>query len=86
MWRSLFLAVGVYLVLLGFQCLGIQKFILKADNPPASEPWGIDPRGLMTTRREMAPQPWVPYSLMATGTIVGLYCYSIPKRLSAPAK
>jgi hypothetical protein len=85
MWRALFLAVGAYLVLLGAQCLGVQKFILKPENPQASESW-MDPRGLTTTRRELTPQPWVPYSLMATGTIVCVYCFSIPKRLSGGAK
>jgi hypothetical protein len=81
MWRALFLAIGAYLVLLGGQCLGVQKFVLKPDKPEASESW-LDPRGLMTTRREVIPQPWVPYSLMSTGTIVCVYCFSIPKRLS----
>lgn len=85
MWRALFLAVGAYLVLLGAQCLCVQKFILKPDNPQAGGSW-IDPRGLMASRREVIPQPWVPYSLMSTGTIVCVYCFSIPKRLAGGQK
>jgi len=85
MWRSLFLAVGAYLALLGAQCLGVQKFILKPENPQASESL-FDPRGAMTPRREVTPQPWVPYSLMAAGTIVCVYCFSIPKRLTGGPK
>ncbi len=85
MWRALFLAIGAYLVLLGAQCLGVQKFILKSDTPPASESW-LDPRGAMANRPELTPQPWVPYSLMASGTIVCVYCFSIPKRLTGGSK
>jgi hypothetical protein len=81
MWRALFLAAGAYTVLLGVQCLGVQKFILKPDNPQASDSW-IDPRGLMTSRREVTPQPWVPYSLLSAGTIACVYCFTIPKRLA----
>ncbi len=85
MWRALFLAIGIYMALLGAQCLGVQKFILKPDNPQASEPW-FEPKVLMTPRREITPQPWAPYSLMATGVIVCVYCFSIPKRLTGGGK
>ena len=82
MWRALFLAIGAYLVLLGAQCLGVQKFILKPETAQANESW-LDPRAMMTARREITPPAWAPYSLMATGTIVCVYCFSIPKRLTS---
>jgi hypothetical protein len=81
MWRAFFLAIGAYLVLLGIQCLGVQKFILKPDNVQANDFW-ISPAAAMTPRREIVPPAWAPYSLMATGTIVCVYCFSIPKRLT----
>ena len=43
MWRAFFLAVGVYLILLGAQCLCVEKFVLKDEtgnteiNIPKSE-------------------------------------------------
>lgn len=80
MWRALFLAVGVSLVILGVQCLGVQKFVLKGDAPPTNDIFA-DAKAAVTPRREIVPQPWVPYSLMSTGTVVCLYCFSIPSRV-----
>ena len=34
MWRALFLAVGIYLVILGVECLGVEHVTLKIHDAP----------------------------------------------------
>ena len=84
MWRAFFLAVGTFLLLLGAQCLGVEKFILKsrertnavqlnifAQNPPQ-----------VGSSKSVDPPPWAPWSLISTGTVVCLYSFSIPRRMN----
>jgi hypothetical protein len=79
MWRSMFLAIGVYMVLLGVQCLGVQKFVLK-ETQTVVEPVGVlGEMKAVTSHREYSPQPWVPYSLMTTGVVVCIYTYTLPR-------
>ena len=85
MWRAFFLAVGLYLILLGAQCLGIQKFILKSRQPaqPAQQVIFFAPQQpQLGPQREVAPPPWAPWSLMSTGAVVCLYSFSIPARVN----
>jgi hypothetical protein len=85
MWRAFFLAVGLYLILLGAQCLGVQKFVLKSRQPVVQQP---QPTFLFRSdqpqagpHKELIPPPWAPWSLMSTGAVVCLYSFSIPNRL-----
>ena len=90
MWRTFFLAAGVYLILLGVQCLGIQKFILKAREPVVQQahqtflfrpgPPQVGPQ------KEVVPPSWAPWSLMSTGAVVCLYSFSIPNRMNSGGK
>ena len=46
MWRAFFLAIGVFVVILGVECLGVEKVCLKIrDDPPQAMPWDFaEPR------------------------------------------
>jgi hypothetical protein len=83
MWRAIFLAIGFYLILLGVQCLGVQKFVLTLHEPPKQREPGIlakePPK--QGPKRVLEPPDWAPYSLMSTGAIVCLYSFTIPLRL-----
>ena len=81
MWRALFLSVGVYLVLLGAQCLGVEKFVLNV-HEPAAEAAG-DANAKPGPRKEVVPPPWAPWSLMSTGAVVCLYSFTIPRRAAS---
>ena len=81
MWRAIFLAVGIFLVILGVECLGVEKVNLKArDTPPP-------PTSLFDTQKKVGPQitivppPWAPWSLMSTGAVVCLYSFTLPARV-----
>jgi len=71
MWRSLFLALGAYICLLGVEALAIEKAVLK--KPEDGRPPIID-------REEIVPPEWAPWSLMASGAVVVLYSFTIPRR------
>lgn len=68
MWRALFLAVGIYAVILGVECLLIDKAILASVEG--------QPRG------EFAPPDWVSWSLLSAGAVTMLYSFTIPRRAS----
>jgi hypothetical protein len=79
MWRALFLAIGVFMVILGVQCLGVAKFTMKVrgDPLPVSTPWespGPAPQ------KQIIPAPWAPWSMLVTGAVVCLYSFTLPRR------
>ena len=82
MWRSLFLAMGITLLLLGVQFLGVEKIVLRLhDDPPAPvSPFDNEPK--IPPLIEIRSQPWTPYSLLSTGAIVCLYSIVLPKRFN----
>jgi hypothetical protein len=86
MWRAFFLSAGIFLILLGAQCLGVQKFVLKARQPVVerAERFLFSAQQAQAgPQREVVPPPWAPWSLMATGAVVCLYSFSIPARLNS---
>ncbi len=81
MWRSFFLALGIFLCILGAECLAVQKFVLKARaTAEQSDSWLSSPR--VGPQKEVIPRDWAPWSLMSTGAVVCLYSYTIPRRMA----
>ncbi len=77
MWRAFFWAVGLFTLLLGAQCLMIDKALLRkrvADKP--SLPWA---KAKMRPK-EFVPPDWAPWSLLSLGAITILYSITIPRR------
>ena len=81
MWRSFFLAIGITLIILGVECLGIESVNLKMrDKPPApTSPWDTAPK--VGPNKKLTPQNWAPWSLMSSGIVVCLYSFTIPRRV-----
>ena len=82
MWRSLFLAVGFFLVLFGVQCLGVERMTLKMRDPPVSSGslFGDEPK--LGAQKQLVPPPWAPWSLLSSGAVVCLYSFTIPRRVA----
>lgn len=80
MWKAMFWALGLYIFLLGAQCLVVDRAILaKREVIPSSVPLVGD-----TVRaKEFTPPDWAPWGLFAFGTVTLLYSFTIPKRLGA---
>jgi hypothetical protein len=81
MWKAMFLAIGIFMMLLGVQCLGVSKFTLNLhDSPPApTSLWDSPTEG---AQRTVTPRPWTPWTLISTGAVVCLYCFTIPRRIA----
>lgn len=72
MWRALFLALGFYCCVLGFEALVLEKAVLKPETK----------NGQTLAAREVVPPEWAPWSLLAGGAVVVLYSFTIPKRVA----
>lgn len=79
MWRAFFLAIGFFLMLLGVQCLGLDKVNLKARGEPEPTLFGDTQPG---PQKDLTPPSWAPWSLLSSGAVMCLYSFTIPKRMS----
>ncbi|MFT5523449.1 MAG: hypothetical protein ACI9HK_001395 [Pirellulaceae bacterium] len=75
MWRSLFLAIGICMIILGVECLMIDKAVLSAAEPA---PGAVT----STPNRVVKPYEWAPWSLLSGGTIIIIYSFAIPRRVN----
>ncbi|QDU86676.1 hypothetical protein Pla175_00260 [Pirellulimonas nuda] len=71
MWRSFFLAIGVYCVILGAEALAVQSAQLK---PRTSAGKVVVPAKTVSTPE------WAPWSLLSAGAVVMIYSFTIPAR------
>jgi len=78
MWRAFFLAIGIYMCILGAECLAVETFEMAPDEPPAA---GATPATLFgnppAMRREIVPAEWAPWSFLSAGTVIILYALTI---------
>ncbi|MBN1908597.1 MAG: hypothetical protein JW818_02565 [Pirellulales bacterium] len=84
MWRAFFLAVGVFICILGAECLGVEKVVLKLKNPPPrpTQEYLVSEAPAAGSPRELVPPDYAPWSLMGLGAVVILYAYDLPKRVN----
>ncbi|MBI1246562.1 hypothetical protein GC197_01815 [bacterium] len=66
MWRSLFLAIGITLIIVGCECLVVDTATVAGDGGP----------------RPFTPPDWAPWSMISSGAIIILYSFTIPKRMN----
>jgi hypothetical protein len=81
MWRALFLAVGIYLCILGAECLAVETFEMASDEPvaDAATPATLfgSPPAPMAASRDIEPPEWAPWSFLSAGTVIILYALTI---------
>ena len=81
MWRAFFLAIGCFVIILGAECLCVEKVSLKMrDDPPPPSIFDAQPK--LGDPKEVVPPPWAPWSLMASGAVMCLYSFTIPRRVA----
>ena len=81
MWRALFLAIGIYVMLVGVECLGVETVTLKKHEAPPAPVSPFDTEPKVGALMVITPPSWAPWSLMATGAVVCLYSFTIPRRV-----
>ena len=57
MWRAFFLAIGIYLCILGAECLVVDKFVMAAEKPVAELDPNLAPPAPATLFGATAPSP-----------------------------
>jgi hypothetical protein len=77
MMRSFFLALGISALLLGVECLIIERAEMHDNDSGAMAGFA---RRAVPSYREVEPPEWAPWSLMSVGAVVILYTITIPKR------
>lgn len=65
MWRALFLAVGLFLLVAGAECLVIDQATINSAE-----------QGHVT----FSPPEWVPWSLISAGAVTMLYSFTLPQK------
>ncbi|MCE5266309.1 MAG: hypothetical protein LLG00_00280 [Planctomycetaceae bacterium] len=81
MWRAFFLAIGFFVILLGVECLGVERMTLTVhdDPPPASSPFESAPT--IGPQKQIVPPPWAPWSLLSSGAVMCIYSFTLPRRV-----
>ncbi|HZZ27560.1 MAG TPA: hypothetical protein VFE46_06085 [Pirellulales bacterium] len=69
MWRSFFLAIGLFLLVLGAESMVIDQATL---TNPSSESGPAE--------ITVSPPDWVPWSLVSAGAVTILYSYTLPQK------
>lgn len=85
-WRAFFLAIGTMLIIVGIECMLIESAVLVSDRTettPVANAWYIPPQPMQVNNRVIRPPEWIPWSLVAGGTIVVLYSMTLPRRWGA---
>jgi hypothetical protein len=80
MLRAFFLAVGMSAVILGLECLVIDKAVLapRGDSAASNVAQEVAP-----AVREVTPPEWAPWSLLSGGAVVMLYSFTLPAKMKS---
>jgi len=81
MWRAFFLGIGIFVLILGMECLAVDTVRLRIHDPPPPPVSPFDKQVKQGPQKTLTPPPWAPWSLMATGAVVCLYSFTIPRRI-----
>ncbi len=81
MWRAFFCAIGVTLLILGAECLVVEKAVLAgaAKEPAPMSPFDQHYQPQPTGNREFRPPEWAPWSLLSAGAVIMLYTFTLSR-------
>ncbi len=79
MLRAFFLAMGICCLVLGLECLVVEKAELSGGATASASNFA---RQAVPSYREIEPPEWAPWSLMSVGAVVILYTFTIPKKMT----
>ncbi len=85
MWRSLFFAFGIMLLIVGVECLFIDSAVIgdaKEETVQVSNGWFQQPKSVTVAKggKTINPPDWAPWSLIFSGAVVLLYSFTLPRR------
>jgi len=83
MWRSFFLAIGISMLILGGECLVIEKAVMARKPDPAAEAGPIartfqaTPFAPPPKQRVIRPPDWAAWTLLSAGAVVIIYASTL---------
>lgn len=80
MWRSVFLAVGITLCILGIECLFVEKAVLASNEKPKLGQPLVNMISGDSGPREFQTKEWMPWSFMSAGAVIILYTVTLKKQ------
>ena len=80
MWRSLFLAIGISMCILGAECMVVDRatFKLPAERVDSSY-YESETTVLPPRLRVVTPPEWAPWSFLSAGAVVSLYSFMLAR-------
>ncbi len=79
MFRSLFIAVGLFICLIGIECLFVETAVFTTAD--FADPVRADPMLAPPANFVISPPEWAPWALLASGSLVMIYSFTIPRRM-----
>ena len=80
MWRSIFLALGIMAIIVGAECLIIDSANLYSAGETRASSF-MNPAGNPSSSTNVwHPKEWMPWLMLAGGTITVLYAFTLPQR------
>ena len=82
MWRAFFLAMGISLIIIGAECLVVERVVLAGEAQSGiikSEPFNGNSKST-GKKRILSPPAWAPWSMISAGAVVIIYSFTIPAR------
>ena len=87
MWRAFFMAVGIFMVILGAEFLVVEKLVMaqssKSAHSSESHSTSHSSIGHGGNENEFKPGEGLPWILLSAGTVIIIYTFTIPKRAVA---
>lgn len=87
MFRSIALAVGITMLIVGFELFFVERVVWAGNEQStlAAQTQGFsDQRESYSTKpNDFIPPDWMPWSLMSSGAVVIIYSFTIPRRMAA---
>ena len=82
MWRAFAVAIGIFLCILGAECLVIDKAVLAGPTEPqtTAATGFFQPAPPAPKRREIKPPECAPWILLSSGAVVIIYSFTLPRR------
>ena len=78
MLKPFVLSIGIYLCILGGECLILEKAIMASETKDApSQQVGILSSQPVVKKEEYTPSEWAPWSLLSVGAVVIMYSASM---------
>ncbi len=81
MWRSFFLAIGIFLIILGVECLAVDHVDLRSHEEQQPSFFSFTGAPQEGPAKQIVPAPWWPWSFLSTGAVICLYSFTIPRRV-----